>query len=96
MSDRITIYEALRRMQEAPDQGFEVQYVRANGRLKGSIKTVVLQHRDVRTLRRKAGNAQRYLMRDKWVLKAYNPTAGRIETPLVSHILKFDGKIVEH
>lgn len=96
MSNRITIYEALRLMQESPGKGFEVEYVRANGRLKGSIKAVVLQHRDVRTLRRKAGVGQRYLMKDKWVLKAYNPTAGRIETPLVSHIVKFDGKIVEH
>lgn len=102
----IEMLEVYRTMLENPEKEYVIKYVRSTKRgsaQKGSIKTVKLgltpYARKLATGEKanKPGTSNRkYLHKDKWTMNLYNWKKNRVETPLYSHIIEFDGKVVKH
>lgn len=95
----IQIDEAIAKMHENPSKTYKIKYVRANRKLKGTIKEGFLgvaRSASSKKDYKKTTSKRKYLFKDKWTLMLWNYDKGRIETPLFSHIIEFDNKKVIH
>lgn len=102
----IEMKEVYRIMMENPLSEFDLVYVRASKRgsaPEGSIKSVRLgltpnarKKAKGKVVKVNAESKRTYLHKDKWTMSLYNYKKKRPETPLYSHVIGFNGMIVNH
>jgi len=106
MKNSIEMTEVYTIMMSNPDLEFDLKYVRATGRgsmPKGSIKEVRLgltpnarKMAKGRKVEVNTSSKRKYLHKDRWTMNLYNYKKRRPETPLYSHVIEFEGQLVEH
>lgn len=96
MSEQIiSIGEVMRIIKEQPDGTFYIDFVRATGKNKGSIKSIKASNTRKKQLT-KGTSKRKYLHRDKWTVQLHDIEKDRPITPKYTHIIGFNGLKVIH
>lgn len=85
----------MRIFEEFPYKVQEIEFIRATGPLKGSIKSCKVTKIKPKTKTKTGVKSKRkYLHKDKWTVPLFDVTAQRIVTPRFTNIIGFNGKKV--
>lgn len=95
MVETIHISEVTRVIQESPTNEHTLSFVRATGKLKGSIKTCQVR-KSVQRKKRQGKSRRKYDHKDHWTVPLWDVKANRIVTPRFTNIIEFNGKKVMH
>jgi len=100
--DTISIQEALARIADAGDKPFKIGFVRATGKEAGSIKETFAYYGAPNPKDRQAptlgeqNRKKRMLHTESGTIPLTEASSRKLITPLISHIIHFQGKKVIH